>query len=50
MLSLINYSPVVMVMNLTMYNIFVVANYVIIIENISELIGYKKGSQFCVEE
>jgi len=40
MLSLINYSPVVMVMNLlTMNNFFVVANYVIIIENVSELIG-----------
>ena len=40
MLSLINYSPVVMVMNLlTMYNFVVVVNYVIIIKNVNELIG-----------
>jgi hypothetical protein len=40
MLSLINYSPVVMVMNLlTMYNFVVVVNYMIIIKNVSELIG-----------
>ena len=40
MLSLINYSPVVMAMNLlTMYKFFVVVNYVIIIKNVSELIG-----------